>query len=66
MVANNILRGMRVFLGITQEQLAERIGWKQEYISLVERGKRRVPKDKAKAMAKALKMLPEDLPVADD
>ena len=47
MVANNVLRGMRVFLGISQEQLAETIGWRQEYISAVENGKKLIPKDKA-------------------
>ena len=65
-MGENILRGRRWFLGLSQERLAEIIGWRQEYISQVERGVKLVPKSKAMKMARALKLLPVQIPVAND
>ena len=64
-MGENLMRGKRVFLGMSQEQLAKIIGWRQEYVSQVERGVRLIPKDKAAAFATALKMLPQELPTDD-
>ena len=48
------IRGGRVKEGLTQKQLAERIGIAQHHISEMENGKRTVGKEMAKKLAKVL------------
>jgi ribosome-binding protein aMBF1 (putative translation factor) len=49
-----ILRGARHREGLTQAQLAAKIGVKASHISEMEKGKRPIGKDMAKRLAKAL------------
>ena len=51
--------------GITQEQLAERIGLDRAYISKIESGKRRYDQPFLEAVAEALKCEPADLLIRD-
>lgn len=48
------LRGSRYREGLTQKQLAERIGIPQRHISMMENGKRPIGKEMAKRLGKAL------------
>ena len=50
------LRGGRVKEGLTQAQLAERIGVPQRHISEMEHGKRPIGKQNARKLADALKV----------
>ena len=50
----NLLAGARLKAGMTQAQLAEKLGIRQNMISGYERGKRRLSSSMAKRMAKAL------------
>ncbi len=50
----DILQGARDREGITQTELAERIGVKPHHISEMESGKRSIGKDMARRLAKAL------------
>lgn len=59
------IRARRTHLGLTQEQLEEITGLKQNYISLVERGKVARPRDDAlEAFARGLDVSMDDLKVA--
>ncbi len=51
-----VLAGARGKEGITQRELARRVGIPQRHISEMERGKRPIGKEMAKKMAKALKI----------
>jgi DNA-binding XRE family transcriptional regulator len=48
------IRGLRLREGLTQEQLAEKIGVKRPHISAMERGKRPIGKAMARRLAEAL------------
>jgi len=50
----NLLAGARLKAGMTQAQLAKKLGIRQNMISDYERGKRRFSSSMAKRMAKAL------------
>ncbi|MBL7213088.1 MAG: helix-turn-helix transcriptional regulator [Desulfobacteraceae bacterium] len=50
----NLLAGARLKAGMTQAQLAKKLGIRQNMISDYERGKRRISPSMAKRMAKAL------------
>ncbi len=50
----DVLQGARDREGITQTELAERIGVKPHHISEMENGKRSIGKDMARRLAKAL------------
>ena len=50
----NLLAGARLKEGMTQAQLAEKLGIRQNMISDYERGRRRLSSSMAKRMAKAL------------
>jgi len=50
----NALRGARTREGLTQAQLAERVGAKIHHISEMENGKRPIGKEMARRLAKAL------------
>jgi len=50
----NLLAGARLKAGMTQAQLAEKLGIRQNMISDYERGRRRLSSSMAKLMAKAL------------
>ena len=50
----DILQGARDREGLTQTELAARIGVKSHHISEMENGKRSIGKDMAKRLAKAL------------
>jgi plasmid maintenance system antidote protein VapI len=52
----NALRGARTREGLTQAQLAERVGVKIHHISEMENGKRPIGKDMAKRLAKVFKV----------
>jgi len=52
--AGNALRGARTREGLTQAQLAERVGIKIHHISEMENGKRPIGKEMARRLAKAL------------
>ena len=52
--AGNALRGARTREGLTQAQLAERVGVKIHHISEMENSKRPICKEKAKRLSKAL------------
>lgn len=54
MQPGTILRGARNRKGLTQAQLAARIGAKPSHISEMEKGKRPIGKDMAKRLAQAL------------
>lgn len=41
-VAGRVLRGLRVQRSVTQEQLADRLGYPQSYVSKYETGERRL------------------------
>jgi ribosome-binding protein aMBF1 (putative translation factor) len=48
------LRGARQMAGLTQQELADRIGAAKSHISEMERGKRSIGKNMAKRLARAL------------
>lgn len=54
MQAGDILRGARHREGLTQAQLAAKVGVKPSHISEMEKGKRPIGKDMASRLAKAL------------
>lgn len=56
-LARNV-RAARVRAGMTQEQLAERSGLHQTYLSDIERGKRNVTLDVVERLAAALEVPP--------
>ena len=55
-IAGKILQGVRKARGITQVQLAEASGFKQNNISFVERGKRGLPDEHLSKFAEVLKV----------
>ena len=55
------MKKRRAELGITQAQLAERLGVAQGYISMIERGKKGWPESYADALARELQVLPSEL-----
>lgn len=59
------IRNWRKFRGLTQEQLAERMGVARSYISHVEKGKRRYDQMFLEAAAEALVCTPADLIMRD-
>ena len=61
MAANNRLKAARVLLGLTQLQLAEKLGVTQPLISRYEKGDRRMYDDLIMEMAKSLGVTPNDL-----
>lgn len=56
-----VLIEARKAAGVSQEELARRLGRKQPFISLIERGVRRIDVIEFYAMARALGIEPEDL-----
>ncbi len=52
--AGDTLKGARLMEGITQAELADKIGLKRHHISEMENDKRSISKDIAKRLAKAL------------
>ncbi|WP_064580853.1 helix-turn-helix domain-containing protein [Streptobacillus moniliformis] len=58
----NKIRNTRIYLGLTQEELAKKIGYKTKgSITRLENGERDLPIDKLKLLAKALNTTPEYL-----
>lgn len=55
------MKKRRSELGITQADLAGRLGVAQGYISMIERGKKAWPETYIEALAKELEVLPSDL-----
>ena len=55
------LKELRLELGISQEELAERSGLHRTYISLIERAQRNVALENIYKLAKALKVPPSSL-----
>ncbi len=55
------LKELRLELGISQEELAERSGLHRTYISLIERAQRNVALENIYKLAKALKVSPSIL-----
>ena len=53
--SGSAIRGLRYREGLTQAQLAERIGVKRHHVSEMEHGRRSIGKEMAKRLAKALK-----------
>lgn len=56
MTPGKVLRGARGLAGLTQAQLAAKVGAHKSHISEMERGVRTIGKDMAKRLAKALNM----------
>jgi len=54
--SGNLLAGYRLKEGLTQKQLAEKVGIKQNMVSDYEKGKRAISKDMAKRFEKILNM----------
>lgn len=63
---SNQLKDARVRAGLTQSQMAAKLGVSQPYLSLVERGLRRVPERLARAAARVLHLSPALLPVPNE
>jgi transcriptional regulator with XRE-family HTH domain len=61
-MTGEFLRNKRREAGFTQERLAARLGLTQEYVSLMERGRRAVPDHVAKAIARCLRLPASALP----
>jgi transcriptional regulator with XRE-family HTH domain len=61
----HFIREWRKHRGLTQEQLAERIGITREYVSLIEKGKRRYDQPFLESAADALTCSPADLIIRD-
>ena len=57
----NLLAGARLKAGLTQAQVAERVGVRQNMISDYERGRRRFSPSMAKGLSKVLKVKEERL-----
>lgn len=57
----NEIRGRRLRLGLTQEQLAERAGLHPTYVGSVERGERNLSLQNIVLLARALKTRPNFL-----
>jgi len=55
------IRKRRLFLDLSQEQLAELAGLHRNYIGSVERGERNLTLENIVSIAKALKCSPKDL-----
>jgi transcriptional regulator with XRE-family HTH domain len=58
---NHRIREWRKYRGLTQEQLAERIGIARSYLTKIERGSRRYDQPFLEAAAEALRCEPADL-----
>jgi transcriptional regulator with XRE-family HTH domain len=56
-----ILRACRADAGLTQRELADRLGWPKSKYAAVETGERRLDVVEFKHVAKALKLDPVDL-----
>ena len=65
LVGRNLKR-MRVERGLTQEELAERSGFSQQYISDMERGRRNPTIVSLWELAQAIGVTPVDLITPDD
>jgi transcriptional regulator with XRE-family HTH domain len=59
------IKEWRKFRGLTQEQLAERVGIDKSYLSKIENGKKRYDQPFLEAAAEALRCEPGDLIVRD-
>jgi len=55
------IRAWRKYRGLTQEQLAERIGIARSYLTKIERGSRRYDQPFLEAASEALRCRPSDL-----
>ena len=64
LVGRNVLK-LRLASGLTQEQLAEKSGHSQQYISSLERGARNPTVVSLFELAQALKVTPVDLVTPD-
>lgn len=65
MATRHYIREWRKFRGLTQDQLAERIGISKPYLSKIETGARRYDQPFLEAAADALRCDPADLIVRD-
>lgn len=61
----HFIKAWRKHRGLTQEQLAERIGYDRTYISKIEKGSKRYDQPFLEAMADALGCQPADLIMRD-
>lgn len=59
------IKQWRKFRGLTQEQLAERVGIDKSYLSKIENGKKRYDQPFLEAAAEALRCEPADLLIRD-
>ena len=60
------LKRRRINMGLTTQQLAERLGVTRQYISLLENGKRKPSFDVAKALKKIFDIAADELLVMGD
>lgn len=60
-VLRHYIREWRDHRGLTQEQMAERIGMSRAYLSMIESGKRRYDQPFLEAAAEVLRCQPADL-----
>ena len=65
MATRHFIREWRKHRGLTQEQLAERIGISKPYLSKIETGSRRYDQPFLEAASEALRCMPADLLVRD-
>lgn len=61
----HFLKSWRKHRGLTQEQLAERVGYDRTYISKIEKGTKRYDQPFLEAVAEALRCEPADLIMRD-
>ena len=58
---SSLVRAMRALKGLSQGQLAERLGCSQAHISRIEKGEVTPPKSDATQLARALDVTPQTL-----
>lgn len=61
----HFIKQWRIHRGLTQDQLADRVGYDRTHVSKIEKGKRRYDQPFLEAVAEALNCTPADLIMRD-